>query len=203
MDHESTTGAPAGLFRRLAALLYDLLLVVALAFVATFAMLPLTQGEAILTATQGLVGHALPRSRCCSSCSPTSAGAGRAAARRSACGPGVSACDRRAAGDDRLGRALIALRARAWPSPGWPRSAPGTCGGPQASAATMPARWRSLAPLARSISPGSVRRGGAAACWIVAGRSAACERLPSACAGSRRRRRRPAAASAPRRPAAD
>jgi uncharacterized RDD family membrane protein YckC len=58
MDHESATGAPAGIFRRLAALLYDLLLVVALAFVATFAMLPFTQGEAILASTQGPLGHA-------------------------------------------------------------------------------------------------------------------------------------------------
>ena len=58
MDEESTTGSPAGLFRRLAALLYDLLLAIALAFVATFAMLPLTHGEAILPSTQGFVGHA-------------------------------------------------------------------------------------------------------------------------------------------------
>jgi uncharacterized RDD family membrane protein YckC len=58
MGNESTTGAPAGLFRRLAALLYDLLLVIALGFVVTFAMLPLTHGEAILSSTQGLVGHA-------------------------------------------------------------------------------------------------------------------------------------------------
>ena len=57
MDEESATGAKAGLLRRLAALLYDLLLVIALAFVATFAMLPLSQGEAILSSTQGLVGH--------------------------------------------------------------------------------------------------------------------------------------------------
>jgi uncharacterized RDD family membrane protein YckC len=58
MDEESTTGAPAGLLRRLAALLYDLLLVIALAFAVTFAMLPLTDGEAILTSTQGFVAHA-------------------------------------------------------------------------------------------------------------------------------------------------
>lgn len=58
MSDESTAGAPAGLFRRLAALLYDLLLVIALGFIATFAMLPLTRGEAILTETQGFVGHA-------------------------------------------------------------------------------------------------------------------------------------------------
>ena len=61
MDPESKTGAPAGLFRRLAALLYDLLLAIAIAFVATAAMLPLTHGEAILTATQGFVAHAVPR----------------------------------------------------------------------------------------------------------------------------------------------
>ena len=58
MDGETTTGIPAGLFRRLAALCYDALVAVALGFVATFAMLPLTRGEAILTATQGLVAHA-------------------------------------------------------------------------------------------------------------------------------------------------
>jgi uncharacterized RDD family membrane protein YckC len=57
MDQESTTGAPAGLFRRLAALLYDVLLAIAIAFIVTAAMLPLTHGEAILSATQGLVGH--------------------------------------------------------------------------------------------------------------------------------------------------
>jgi uncharacterized RDD family membrane protein YckC len=58
MENESTAGAPAGLFRRLAALFYDLLLVIALGFIVTFAMLPLTRGEAILSSTQGLVGHA-------------------------------------------------------------------------------------------------------------------------------------------------
>lgn len=57
MGDETTKGTPAGLLRRLGALLYDLLLVVALAFVATFALLPLTGGEAILTSTQGFVGH--------------------------------------------------------------------------------------------------------------------------------------------------
>ncbi|MEX0734545.1 MAG: RDD family protein [Steroidobacteraceae bacterium] len=57
MDEESTTAAPAGLLRRLAALFYDALLTIALAFAATFAMLPLTDGEAILTSTQGLAGH--------------------------------------------------------------------------------------------------------------------------------------------------
>jgi uncharacterized RDD family membrane protein YckC len=58
MDNASTTGVPAGLLRRLAALFYDLLLVLALAFVATFAMLPLTGGEAIVSATQGMLAHA-------------------------------------------------------------------------------------------------------------------------------------------------
>ena len=58
MDGETTTGAPASLFRRLAALCYDALIAVALGFAATFAMLPLTRGEAILSATQGLVAHA-------------------------------------------------------------------------------------------------------------------------------------------------
>jgi uncharacterized RDD family membrane protein YckC len=57
MDEEST-GRPAGLARRLAALFYDTLLVVALAFAATFAMLPLTRGEAILSSSQGLVADA-------------------------------------------------------------------------------------------------------------------------------------------------
>ena len=58
MDQKSRAGQPAGLLRRLAALFYDLLLVIALAFVATFAMLPLTRGEAILASTQGALAHA-------------------------------------------------------------------------------------------------------------------------------------------------
>ncbi len=58
MDGESTTGAPAGLLRRLAALFYDALLAIALAFAATFSMLPFTRGEAIMSATQGLLAHA-------------------------------------------------------------------------------------------------------------------------------------------------
>lgn len=58
MDEKSRAGQPAGLLRRLAALFYDSLLVIALAFVATFAMLPLTHGEAILAATQGALAHA-------------------------------------------------------------------------------------------------------------------------------------------------
>ena len=53
MDHPSVPPAPAGLFRRLAAQTYDFLLVVALWFIATFALLPLTGGEAITPATQG------------------------------------------------------------------------------------------------------------------------------------------------------
>lgn len=57
MVDDSSSGAQAGLFRRLAALLYDLLLTIALAFIATFAMLPLTHGEAILTSTQGATGQ--------------------------------------------------------------------------------------------------------------------------------------------------
>ncbi|MEX1995141.1 MAG: RDD family protein [Steroidobacteraceae bacterium] len=57
MDEQSTTGAPAGLIRRLAALFYDTLLIVALLFIVTFAMLPLTGGEAILNSTQGTLGH--------------------------------------------------------------------------------------------------------------------------------------------------
>lgn len=57
MDEQSTTGTPAGVFRRLAAMLYDALSMIALWFVATFAMLPLTGGEAILASSQGLLGH--------------------------------------------------------------------------------------------------------------------------------------------------
>jgi uncharacterized RDD family membrane protein YckC len=57
MDGNSTAGRPAGLLRRLAALLYDLLLVAALAMAATFAMLPLAGGEAILDSTQGLLAR--------------------------------------------------------------------------------------------------------------------------------------------------
>lgn len=57
MDGQSTTGATPGLFRRLGAMSYDLLLMVALWVVVTFAMLPLTGGEAILTSSQGLLGH--------------------------------------------------------------------------------------------------------------------------------------------------
>lgn len=48
---------PAGLFRRLAALFYDALLTIALAFIVTFALLPLTDGEAILASTQGRTGN--------------------------------------------------------------------------------------------------------------------------------------------------
>lgn len=53
MDSPSPPPVPAGLFRRLAAQIYDGLLVVALWFIATFAVLPLTGGEAITPATQG------------------------------------------------------------------------------------------------------------------------------------------------------
>jgi uncharacterized RDD family membrane protein YckC len=56
MAADSTTPPRAGLMRRLAALFYDLLLVLALAFVASFAVLPLTGGEAILPSTGGFVG---------------------------------------------------------------------------------------------------------------------------------------------------
>jgi len=53
MDEQSTKGAPAaGLFRRLAALLYDALLLLALLFVGTLPILPLTGGEAITPAAQ-------------------------------------------------------------------------------------------------------------------------------------------------------
>ncbi len=56
MGDATATAVSAGLFRRLAALLYDALLATALAFVASFAMLPLTGGDALLTSTQGIVG---------------------------------------------------------------------------------------------------------------------------------------------------
>lgn len=62
MDVQSTTGAAAGLFRRLAAMFYDLLLVIAVLAILTFALLPLSDGEAILTSSQGWLGrlyHAL------------------------------------------------------------------------------------------------------------------------------------------------
>jgi uncharacterized RDD family membrane protein YckC len=62
MDAQSTSGAPAaGLFRRLAALLYDCLLLLALLFVGTLAALPLTGGEAITPAAQGLGAYLLYR----------------------------------------------------------------------------------------------------------------------------------------------
>jgi uncharacterized RDD family membrane protein YckC len=55
MDQQSTLGAPAaGLLRRLAALAYDCLLLLAVLFVGTLAVLPLTDGEAITPAAQGL-----------------------------------------------------------------------------------------------------------------------------------------------------
>ena len=57
MGDESTKTSPAGLLRRLAALFYDFLLSVALAFAVSFAMLPLTRGQAFLPSAQGLVGH--------------------------------------------------------------------------------------------------------------------------------------------------
>ncbi len=57
MDEESATGPKAGLLRRLAALLYDLLLVIALAVIVTFAALPFTHGEAILASSQGALAH--------------------------------------------------------------------------------------------------------------------------------------------------
>lgn len=54
MDEPSTTGAPpAGILRRLGALLYDALLLVALLFVATLPWLPLTGGEAITPQASG------------------------------------------------------------------------------------------------------------------------------------------------------
>ncbi len=55
MDEQSSLGAPAaGLLRRLAALVYDCLLVLAILFAGTLAVLPLTGGEAITPAANGL-----------------------------------------------------------------------------------------------------------------------------------------------------
>jgi uncharacterized RDD family membrane protein YckC len=53
MDPESKLATTPGLLRRLAAAVYDILLVVALLFIATFAALPLSGGEAITPASQG------------------------------------------------------------------------------------------------------------------------------------------------------
>ena len=57
MDEQSAS-APAGFLRRLAALVYDSLLVVALLFIATFAVLPLTGGEAITIDSRGFGAYA-------------------------------------------------------------------------------------------------------------------------------------------------
>jgi uncharacterized RDD family membrane protein YckC len=58
MDEQSTTGAPAaGLLRRIAALAYDCLPLFAILFVGTVAVLPLTGGEAITPATEGLAAY--------------------------------------------------------------------------------------------------------------------------------------------------
>lgn len=58
MDAPSTTGAPAaGILRRLGALLYDALLLLALLFVATLPWLPLTGGEAVTTQASGWVAQ--------------------------------------------------------------------------------------------------------------------------------------------------
>lgn len=56
MDRESA-GATAGILRRLAALLYDLLLTAALLFAAGFLVLPLTGGEAVPPANQGAAAY--------------------------------------------------------------------------------------------------------------------------------------------------
>ena len=53
MDPPSAPPAPAGLLRRIAAQVYDFLLVIALWFIATYLLLPLTGGEAITPATHG------------------------------------------------------------------------------------------------------------------------------------------------------
>lgn len=58
MDAPSTQGAQAaGISRRLAALAYDALAVVALMFVATFAWLPATGGEAITPQASGALAY--------------------------------------------------------------------------------------------------------------------------------------------------
>lgn len=54
MDEQSRSGAPAaGLLRRLAALVYDGLLLLAILFAGTLALLPLTGGEAITPVARG------------------------------------------------------------------------------------------------------------------------------------------------------
>ncbi|HXV41031.1 MAG TPA: RDD family protein [Steroidobacteraceae bacterium] len=58
MDEPSTTGAPAaGTLRRLGALAYDALLLLALLFVATLPWLPMTHGEAITPQASGWVSQ--------------------------------------------------------------------------------------------------------------------------------------------------
>ncbi len=62
MDQQSKLGAPAaGLLRRVAALVYDCLLLLAILFVGTLAVLPLTGGEAITPAAQGLGAYLVYR----------------------------------------------------------------------------------------------------------------------------------------------
>ena len=61
MDEQSTMGAPAGLLRRLAALVYDCLPLLAILFVGTVVVLPLTGGEGITPARQGLGAYLLYR----------------------------------------------------------------------------------------------------------------------------------------------
>ena len=142
--------------------------------------------------------HALLAAR---SCSATSAGAGRAAARPSECGPGASA-----------------LRVRGWAPLGWadavaavplgtrPCVACGRCG---AWYLRHPARWlasrraRRLLLCRASLNlawiPFDAR---AAACRTSRARCGSCAFRASASARSRSRRSPPSAASAPRRPAA-
>jgi uncharacterized RDD family membrane protein YckC len=58
MDEQSRSGATAaGLLRRLGALFYDCLLLLAILFAGTFALLPLTGGEAITPASQGVTAY--------------------------------------------------------------------------------------------------------------------------------------------------
>ncbi len=54
----SEAATPAGAFRRLAALFYDSLLLVAVLFLGTIALLPFSGGEAIIPQSQGLMAYA-------------------------------------------------------------------------------------------------------------------------------------------------
>jgi uncharacterized RDD family membrane protein YckC len=57
MDSASTGPLSAGLLRRLSALAYDLLILAAILFVATFAWLPVTGGEALTPDSRGWIAY--------------------------------------------------------------------------------------------------------------------------------------------------